>query len=100
MAEDITLEEKLQWFDAAQAPELTELTAIRMLPSMVEVLHEIARDLDWPVAWVICRAIEEYAERWVKTKGRKGSCSACARPYQFVPIGQRLQSRGLVKCLD
>jgi hypothetical protein len=36
MAEDITLDEKERRFDAAQAPELTELTAIRMLPSMVE----------------------------------------------------------------
>jgi len=71
MAEDITLDEKLRRFYAAQAPELTALTTIRMLPSMVEVLHEIARDLDRPVAWVIRRAIEEYAERWVRMKGWK-----------------------------
>jgi hypothetical protein len=71
MAEDITLEEKERRFDAAQAPELTELTAIRMLPIMVELLHEIARDVDRPVASVVRRAIEDYAERWVETKGRK-----------------------------
>jgi hypothetical protein len=76
MAEDITLEAESRKFDAAQAPELTKLTAIGMQPSMVEVLREMARDLDRPVAWVIRRAVEEYAESWVKTKGRKTQCSA------------------------